>query len=260
MTSPSLFPPPDKRAFSLVELSIVLVVLGLLVGGVLSGRELIHASKLRKLTTQYQQLRTAVSSFKEKYFYLPGDMPNATQFWGASPSCGTSTGNYDPPTCNGDGDGVPGLGAGSLESKEAWKHLSNANLIEGQYLGRSGSLGAGVSPANTFSGNNNSLTGYWAFTSLGATIYNPAVDYGVSFDSNSGQTPTGLIKPEDVYNIDMKIDDGKPGIGKVIVSGRANYCTTSAGMFYPAVSALPSIDYLFTTTTNSCAPVFRQQF
>ena len=71
-----------KRAFSLVELSIVLVILGLLVGGVLSGQSLIAAAALRSVTTQEARWVAATQTFRDKYFALPGDMNNATSFWG----------------------------------------------------------------------------------------------------------------------------------------------------------------------------------
>jgi prepilin-type N-terminal cleavage/methylation domain-containing protein len=76
-------PPLKRNGFSLVELSIVLVILGLLVGGVLSGQNLIRASELRKYITLQNQYRTAISAFRDKYFALPGDMTNATAFWSA---------------------------------------------------------------------------------------------------------------------------------------------------------------------------------
>ena len=72
-----------QLAFSLVELSIVLVILGLLVGGILSGQSLIRAATLRSFVKQHEQHYTAVMSFRDKYSQLPGDMNNATQFWGA---------------------------------------------------------------------------------------------------------------------------------------------------------------------------------
>ena len=57
-----------RQGFSLVELSIVLVILGLLVGGVLSGQSLIRASELRKYTTSADKYKTAILSFRDKYF------------------------------------------------------------------------------------------------------------------------------------------------------------------------------------------------
>ncbi len=99
------------NGFSLVELSIVLVILGLLTGGILSGQNLIRAAELRAVTTEFSAYQTAVMTFKDKYFALPGDMRNATDFWGSAGGsgvigdgceAGTPTGTQ---TCNGNGDG-----------------------------------------------------------------------------------------------------------------------------------------------------------
>ena len=78
----------QRHAFSLVELSIVLVILGLLVGGVLSGQSLIRAAQLRSVTTQFANYRAAVFTFRDKYFALPGDMANASAFWGSAGGTG----------------------------------------------------------------------------------------------------------------------------------------------------------------------------
>ena len=71
-----------RSGFSLVELSIVLVILGLLTGGILAGQNLIRAAELRSVTTQFQNYHAAVMTFRDKYFALPGDMANAEDFWG----------------------------------------------------------------------------------------------------------------------------------------------------------------------------------
>ncbi|MBN9993879.1 prepilin-type N-terminal cleavage/methylation domain-containing protein, partial [Listeria monocytogenes] len=73
---------PAKPGFSLIELSIVLVILGLLTGGILAGQSLIRAAELRSVGEEYQKNRTAVATFRDKYFAIPGDMTNATSFWG----------------------------------------------------------------------------------------------------------------------------------------------------------------------------------
>jgi prepilin-type N-terminal cleavage/methylation domain-containing protein len=67
-----------SSAFSLVELSIVLVILGLLVGGVLSGQSLIRAAALRSVTNDYSRYSAAVNTFKDKYFPAPATAPVAT--------------------------------------------------------------------------------------------------------------------------------------------------------------------------------------
>ena len=113
-----------SSGFSLVELSIVLVILGLLVGGILSGQSLIRASELRSITTEYQRYTTAVGTFRDKYFALPGDMPNAQLFWTTAP------------TGDGDGDGLIENNSGDSELNEIstfWIDLTLAGLVEGSF-------------------------------------------------------------------------------------------------------------------------------
>lgn len=130
-----------RHGFSLVELSIVLVILGLLTGGILAGQSLIRASELRAVSTQLQKFAAAHYSFQDKYFAIPGDMRNAVTFWGAADG---STGETvacltvdsltlsDPKqTCNGDGNGRIETTGTSDEIRRYWQHLANAGLIEG---------------------------------------------------------------------------------------------------------------------------------
>ena len=101
-----------RQAFSLVELSIVLVILGLLTGGILTGQNLIRAAELRSVTTQFQAFHTASMTFRDKYFAMPGDMRNATDFWGSAGGSGTigdgceAAAGSGTQTCNGDNDGM----------------------------------------------------------------------------------------------------------------------------------------------------------
>ena len=130
----------EINAFSLVELSIVLVILGLLTGGILAGQNLIRASELRAVITEFQNYNTAVNTFRDKYFALPGDMRNATAFWGdqatGTESCSDgSVPDGTPGTCNGDGNGNITSAAGVIEYLRFWQHLSLSGLIEGSYTG-----------------------------------------------------------------------------------------------------------------------------
>lgn len=86
-----------KSGFTLIELSVVLVVIGLIIGGILVGKNLIETANIRAQTSQIHNIEAQTTTFQLKYNCLPGDCPNATSLFGTS--FGTSTIN------NGDGDG-----------------------------------------------------------------------------------------------------------------------------------------------------------
>jgi len=73
-----------QSAFTLIELSVVLVIIGLIIGGVMVGRDLIEASKIRAQITQISDIETQMNTFRVKYNCLPGDCINAAEFFGAS--------------------------------------------------------------------------------------------------------------------------------------------------------------------------------
>ena len=90
MASPScISKTTNGPGFTLVELSIVLVIIGLIIGGVLVGRDLITAATVRAQIAQIEKYQTAVNTFRGKYGYLPGDIPDpaVTQFGGAGRQC-----------------------------------------------------------------------------------------------------------------------------------------------------------------------------
>ncbi len=254
------------RGFSLVELSIVLVILGLLTGGILAGQSLIRAAELRSISTQQAQIVTAVQSFRDKYMALPGDMRKATDFWLTAANCpGTPTqGSTDKTTCNGDGDGrIHGtLGAGyGNESYRFWQHLANAGLIEGQYSGVTGTTSNVHSSiaANSMTGKIAS-TGWFVWNWLAPNAGDAnwfAGEYGnrLSFGGFglAGEPATGIVSPEEVWNIDTKLDDGKPGAGKILV-GMRTACTDSA-------SATDfNSNYLLTEKARLCFLMMRNAF
>lgn len=251
-----------SSGFSLVELSIVLVILGLLTGGILGGQALIKAAELRAVTTEFSQWQTAINTFKGKYFALPGDMRNATQFWGNADTGGTG-GDCGAPltdagsgtqTCNGDGNGeikYSWKGAPPAQIYEIfrfWQHLSNAGLINGDFpgTGTSGSsaYATGRAPVSK-SGN-----AYWGIIRLGGGMaglwhenafglvnnMDSSSDYNSfglgthsTLDGFHGAPVGGFLTPEEAWNIDMKMDDGKPGQGKVWATIPASYPPRSAG-------------------------------
>ncbi len=259
---------PEPRAgFTLVELALVLVILGLIVGGVVVGQDLIRAGGVRSVINEYQTYSGAVSAFKDKYLSIPGDMTNATSFWGDnSTACadGAIT-NGTPGTCNGDGDGTiePASAASATgEMYQFWNQLALSGIISGQFSGTAGT-GSGIHcvlgtncPASKFP------SGGWALYYDGSTPYVGSANHFSLTYANyfffGGQHATSIpvtpvLKPADALSIDTKLDDGKPGTGSVI----AYYRTTCADS--TAVDDYDSA-YRASDTTAQCALYFVRQF
>lgn len=232
-------PATSQSAFSLVELSIVLVILGLLTGGILAGQSLVRAAELRSVTTEYDRYRAAVGSFRDKYFALPGDMPNATKFWGVISLVDNSCRNGSPTTtetCDGNGDGLIAEIGRSAEFYRFWQHLANAGLINGNYTGASNGLGSNEADSIGIGQNtpvSRMANGTWFVnTEYGWTSawWGSAVSSGnyFIFGGNEYGGPymdTPMLKPAEAWNIDVKIDDGKPGSGNVHSWIDARSCT-----------------------------------
>lgn len=259
----------EKRfGFSLVELSIVLVILGLLVGGVLSGQSLIRAAELRSVTTDFTRYSTSLYTFRDKYFALPGDMTNATSFWGkqntGTENCtGDTAAAGTPGTCNGNGDGLINIGQ---EGHRAWQQLALAGLIEGSYTGyNGGGTGcgglcddvAGVNVPKARLGN-----GGYSFIRTGQDTVG---DVALIFSTQLSSSWTGFIvgakqvnfyynlsilKPEEAWNIDTKVDDGRPQYGSIFPY-RNTTCTTTND---PVTT-----DYALTSNNVACNLIYRVQ-
>jgi len=107
------------KGFTLVELAIVLVIIGIILGGVLKGQELIFNAKVKRLQSQAKEMMAAVYTYYDKYGYFPGDDPTASSRW----SVGSG---------NGDGQITAGYcDAATEESCLLWQHLRFANIISG---------------------------------------------------------------------------------------------------------------------------------
>lgn len=257
-----------NRGFSLVELSIVLVILGLLTGGILSGQSLIRAAELRSVSTDITRYRTAVASFRDKYFAIPGDMTNATAFWGfadgthGSDATCIAASQTGPGTCNGNGNGMVGANGGSTaeyyERFHFWKQLANAGLIEGSYTGAAG--GTGTAPTEEpIIGTNVPRT---RLSNVGVALYprasQSAIDaswfagpYGNIYfigAKRSNGTAAAALKPEEVWNIDTKLDDGRPAYGVIMSQPNTN---TTVPLCVDGATA--NANYNLQETSNACS-------
>ncbi len=254
-------------AFSLVELSIVLVILGLLVGGILAGKSLIRASELRSVMTDAQRFVTGIAAFRDKYFGLPGDITNATSIWGTAggtgngPSC-FNTVSTDASTCNGNGDGV--ISAGN-ESFRIWQQLANAGLIPGQFTGTSSDANyadyGAVSLQNVPT--SRLASGYWYVMSNGTYVSGNGAfydgQYGNILQLGAYTTLTtspyaSILKAEEMWNIDTKMDDGAPATGRIKARINATSCTNTI------TTTDMTATYNVSSTGIYCTPVFLTGF
>ncbi|MBI4849613.1 MAG: type II secretion system protein [Nitrospirae bacterium] len=108
-----------EKGFTLIELSIVMIIIGLLIGAVLKGQAMIDDAKNKRLMNDIQGISVAYFSYLDKYNAFPGDDPGANARWGS--------------VAAGDGNGQ--IGGAELtpggESQEAWQALRFAGLLSG---------------------------------------------------------------------------------------------------------------------------------
>jgi len=213
-----------QQGFTLVELSIVLVIIGLLVGGILVGRDLIKAATDRKVISQVQATQTAITTFRIKYNGLPGDMANATDYW-ADAVNGNGNGNLE------EIDNV--VGNYIFESSNLWHQLASAGLVPGSHPPISAPFDLNNPPATLayetamhnvfihviYDAPENFeppfAAGNFIALHLGPMTTHAGFTYFAQMLLGSIGAP-GLW-PSDAQFIDQKVDDGLPQTGGVII-------------------------------------------
>lgn len=250
-----------QSGFSLVELSIVLVILGLLVGGVLAGQSLIRAAEVRAVSTEYSRLSAAIMTFRDKYFALPGDITNATAFWGGGLASCQNTVGTGTATCNGDGDGFidywnysTGTAVDShFEGVRVWQHLANAGLVEGRYTGADAVSGGLIDLVPDVNVPRSKIGDMWyVYSAPTPSFRNWAPNISGNFLAIAGTTTTDpLLSTTEAWNIDTKLDDGKPYTGlfqdirnESVATQYTPNCTTTQ---------TTSADYNLTVSGLNCA-------
>ena len=181
-----------QSGFTLIETGIALVIVGLLLGAILKGQELVNAARARSLIAFNGEVAAGYVAFRDRYRTLPGDYSGASA---NIPNCGNCE--------NGNNDGRILLAGGPDESIAAWEHLSKARLISGDYTYKAGDpVGAANTPVNPYG-------------SPVQLIYDNAYQDG---DSPIGPVrhnlKTGSNIPSNILGeVDRKIDDGKAAEG-----------------------------------------------
>jgi prepilin-type N-terminal cleavage/methylation domain-containing protein len=212
----------NKHGFTLVELSLVIIIIGFLIAGISAGHSLIKQAVITAVIDEKTQYINAAYTFRTTFGYLPGDFPNAFAYWGLNCAPDGSPGD-----CNGNGDGQIYYVFGPSQPNQheglhAWQHMALAGIIPGSYTGiavdvDNGAEGGVDAPFSKYA------PGIWVFTNTNNTYANPLYTdltrqgnlllLGQRSYNNMPLVP--LLTPSDAQNIDTKIDDGIPRSGYV---------------------------------------------
>jgi hypothetical protein len=181
------------RAFTLVEMAIIVLITGLLVASVIQGQQLIQAARVRSVIATQDAVVTAMLAFQDRFQALPGDYSQAAVFIACSPACPAGNGNGRIEDA-----GTP------RESILVWMHLANAGFLNGSFSATSATsaVDAGNTPQNMLGGylqvafDNN-----WGYSS------NPVRRHNIKTGNN--------LSVEVMAEIDRKADDGLPASGRI---------------------------------------------
>ena len=207
-----------RKAFSLVELAIVIIIIGLLIAGIMGGASLIKSATLRAVTTEASNYKVAVNAFHTKYNFYPGDYNQ--QLYGGAP-----LGNGDGRISIGTGTvGNDGGNTGVVESALAIGHLFTDNSLDASlFSGNSYDISTATYNSNvTFSPTTSDVNSkaprgkitnsIWVIANDTADVHRNVIYLTRSFNTASGTLSgvltTGILNYADMLAIDTMADDG----------------------------------------------------
>ena len=173
-----------QKGFTLVEIAIVLVIIGLLLGGILKGQEMITQAKIKNVIADFSGISAAYHGYQDRYRAIPGDDPNANTRWGATNGNGNGqvTGAYNSATA-------------TDESRLWWDHLRRAGFV------------AGTCTQQPF----NAVTGL-----LGVQTGDAQATIGPALGGFTGLIICSANLPDKIaIAVDTQMDDGVPNTGTV---------------------------------------------
>jgi prepilin-type N-terminal cleavage/methylation domain-containing protein len=212
-----------QKGFTLIELAIVLVIIGLLLGGVLRGQALIDSAKVKNLAADFRNVPVYVYGYQDKFKAIPGDDAHAADhLTGATNSTGTATGQIE---------GVWDSNTTTDDSILFWQHARLAGLAPGPTtIGTGTDAAASFVPKNS-NGGRIGVSGSAPITGMQGSFFMCSAGIDAKF----------------ALQIDTTIDDGDTSAGTI----RATPTTNAPSTTVPSVLAANKI----TTTTNGAYTV-----
>ena len=234
----------DQQGFTLVEMAIVLVIIGLIIGGILKGQEIVDNARVKSQVSQVDSVKAAIATFVDEYNYYPGDDPVATSQLGLAA------------TANGNGDGLVSSTANTPDSDSAavssesdwvWYHLQSSQLVSGVPLGTAPTAGDTFSFQGKLAGTY-LWFGDYTFTTNGSSVTDKMIRITTT------RTLTGTMNPgvrvADALQIDSKYDDGLPNSGQILATDysattccKGSACTAAAAVYGLGTGASASSPY-----------------
>jgi prepilin-type N-terminal cleavage/methylation domain-containing protein len=188
----------NQAGFTLVEIAVVLSIIGLLLGGVLKGQELINSARVRSLASQNSAVQAAYFGFIDRYHQVPGDWCPTT-----SAACPNSATAAIGVTVNIGGNGNGRIDNNYIEAAAVWEQLGRANFLGGGFIPATAApttdvVYAGNAPANAFTGPL-VMSVNAGYSGVAAARLNLHIGPNV---------PVSIAR-----ELDVKVDDGLPNLG-----------------------------------------------
>lgn len=240
----------NQTGFTLVELAIVMTIIGLLIGGVLKGQEMIANARLTATIAQIKSYYAAVETFRDRFDQLPGDMVGAQS---KLPNC-TAAGQC----FNGNSDGRIGTPVAvytggqhiiTTENTQFWRHMALADLIAGVNSAATSPAWGKTHPASPMVG------GFTIVQAIGSD--GPSTPVGLILRLHScldcanienvgtASVGTAAVSPAEASYIDRKMDDGRPGSGSVRTTFYGNGSSTGCEEEYIESNKIKNCTMMF---------------
>jgi prepilin-type N-terminal cleavage/methylation domain-containing protein len=221
----------QQSGFTLIEIAIVLVIIGLLLGGVLKGQELITSARVRNLISTQDGIKAAYFGFQDRYRGLPGDYSGANAL--------ANIPNMPGATFGGNGDGRILNQGGTSEQVLAWMHMSHAGFLTGNY--RMAAINEAVAANNTPQNPYNAFLEIIHDNVYSIVTGDPAAVIRLNVKTGN-QIPVEIMT-----EVDRKVDDANAGRGTLRFSV---FQATGTGAAPTPANCFTAATGVWLTTTN----------
>lgn len=220
-----------QSGFTLVEIAIVLVIIGLLLGGVLKGQELINQAKIKNLANDINGISAAVYGYQDRYKKLPGDDNSAATRWTSPTAASNGNGNGVVEGCyNAAATCTAGITGGiTAESVQFWDHLRRSGFVGGS----TGQTGAQALPQNAVGGYLGVQTGAIGMAGLVICSANINGKLASALDSqlDDGSPATGTMRATAITTLNDLPATTSASCGGTTPSGTCAYTADDTAMY-----------------------------